>query len=198
MQVKCKWCKEKGEKEKMVCEETQTKNKNKNGTYKMIRKYFHADCHSSHLEDAEFKKRESDELKNLYDFLLELHGFKQLDARMLEKIQDLRNGSVKINGKKYKKYKEGVSYSLMLQTYQAIRSKLDYILRNQNLNNEWNQFSYLFGTMVKNINQVSSYNAKNKTAERKVNENKRTDIEVEVTKKRTVEKKDELDISEFL
>jgi hypothetical protein len=181
----------------MECEERDTGKTNKNGSKKMARKYFHSNCYEKHMEDQHFKKVEADELKDLYEYVLEIHGFKQLDARMLEKIQDLRNGSIKIKGKKYTKYKEGVKYSLMLQTYQAIRSRVDYIKNSQSFNTEWNEFSYIFGTMLKNINQVSTYNKRNKASSKTANEQTRTDIEVQVSKK-TVNKKDELDISEFL
>lgn len=196
MLVKCFWCKEKDEKVNMLCEEKSTGKFNKNGTEKMIRKYFHYGCNEEYQKDKKFKEEESKQFTELYEYLLKLHGLKVLDGRMIEKIQDLRNGTVKVKNKKIKKYKSGITYELMLQTYQYLNQRIDIILRSSQLQPKWNEFSYIFGTMINNVNEVSQMN-KRKEQVRVPNKAVNHDVGINVSKKE-VKKKDELDISEFL
>ena len=107
-EVKCQWCNKKDNKEIMICEEKGTDKCNKNGTEKKVRKYYHDSCFIEYQKDKQFKEQETKELDELYRYLLNLHNVKVLDARMMEKIQDLRNGTIKVNNKKIKRYKEGV------------------------------------------------------------------------------------------
>lgn len=196
MLVKCFWCKGKSEKEIMLCEEKPTGKFNKNGTEKMVRRYLHQGCNGEYQEDKSFKEEESKQLDALYSYLLALHSLEVLDGRMIEKIQDLRNGTVKINNKKITKYKSGVTYGLMLKTYKYIEKQIDHVLRTNNLQTDWNKFSYVFGMMVRSVNEVSQMDKRN--SQIKVPEKVRNyDVGINVTKKE-VKKKDELDISEFL
>lgn len=192
---KCQWCKENGEKETMVCDETPTGKFNQNGSEKMIRKYYHLNCHNDFKKDREFKQKEANELDELYQYLLRLHNLKTLDSRMFEKIQDLRNGTIKLNNKKIKRYKDGVPYSLMLQTYLHLQNNIDDILRKMTFQTKWNEFSYIFGTISKNVNEVKDISALRDSVE--IPESINVDsVEIVVTKKD--KKKDDLDISQFL
>lgn len=194
MAVKCFKCKEQGEKELMVCVEKGTGKFNKNGTEKKIRKYFHQDCHHEFLLEQELKEKELKELDALYMYLLKLHSIELLDGRMMEKIQDLRNGTIKINNNKIKKYKQGVPYSLMLDTYKYLSSTIDNILRTMYFQAKWNEFSYIFGTMVKSINDMKKF----EKHVQEINEKPTVNVEtVDIQVKKT-NKKDELDISAFL
>lgn len=187
MQVKCAKCKEKSEKETMICIEK--------GKEKITRKYYHHECFAKFEEEKKVKERELDELDHLYKFLLKLHSVELLDGRMMEKIQDLRNGSIKINNKKVKKYKQGIPYSLMLDTYKFLNERIDLILNSMQFQTKWNEFSYIFGTMVNNINSVKQLEKRNELVNnQKPQVNKET---VDITVKKTI-KKDELDISAFL
>lgn len=192
---KCQWCKENGEKETMVCEETPTGKFNKNGSEKMIRRYYHFNCHNDFKEDKEFKMKEANELDELYQYLLKLHNLKTLDSRMFEKIQDLRNGTIKFNNKKIKKYKDGVPYSLMLLTYQHLQNNIAEIIRKMSFQTKWNEFSYIFGMVSKNVNELKEMSTIRDSVG--VPQNINVDsIEVIVSKKD--KKKDDLDISQFL
>ncbi|KON87459.1 hypothetical protein AF332_11885 [Sporosarcina globispora] len=196
-EVKCTWCKTKDKKEEMKVEEKGTGKFNKNGTEKMVRKYFHKECEIEFIKDKEMKKKELVELDLLYSFLRDLHKIQFLDGRMMEKIQDLRNGTIKIDGRKINKYKQGVTYSLMLETYQYIQQKIDFILNSNQFKEKWNEFSYIFGTMVRNINTVQEAENRRVITE-KINRNIKVDKEtVEIEVKKT-QKKDDLDISDFL
>lgn len=186
MQVKCFKCKEKSEKETMICIEK--------GKEKITRRYFHNECHIEFLQEKEAKEKDLKELDDLYKYLLKLHSLELLDGRMMEKIQDLRNGSIKINNKKIKKYKQGVPYSLMLDTYRYLGEQIDRILLMKQTEPKWNQFSYVFGTMINNINMIKQLEKHITEVSQKPIVNKDT-VDIEV--KRTT-KKDELDISAFL
>jgi hypothetical protein len=192
--MKCFKCKGESEKESMICIEKSTGNFNKNGTEKKIRKYFHNDCYQEFLHEQEIKQQDLKELDDLYKYLVNLHSLTVLDGRMMEKIQDLRNGSIKINGKKIKKYKQGVQFSKMLDTYKYLSEKIDYILRSMQFQAKWNEFSYVFGTVVNNLNSMNELEKANKQANNLPRINQET-VDIEIRK--TI-KKDDLDISAFL
>lgn len=186
MQVKCFKCKEKSEKETMICVEK--------GKEKITRKYFHNECHKEFLLEQETKEKDLKELDSLYKYLLNLHSLDVLDGRMMEKIQDLRNGSIKINNKKIKKYKQGVPFSLMLDTYKFLGERIDSIINSMQFQTKWNEFSYIFGTMVNNIHTIKQIEKHVKDIGEKPIVNKET-VDIQVNKST---KKDELDISAFL
>ncbi|MGZ9868231.1 hypothetical protein ACU3L3_07390 [Priestia endophytica] len=187
----------------MKCEEKPTGKYNKNGTEKMLRKYFHSSCYEEYLRDKAFKEKEMQELEKLYDYILKLHNIEALDGRMMEKVQDLRNGSIKYQGKKIKRYKNGVTYTGMLLTYQHLESTIQRILDSMHFEEKWNEFSYIFGTMVRGIEDAKvAY--KRELKEKKIHEQriKTTDTSLLEDRKTVVHvpvnKEDELDISSFL
>ena len=200
-QVKCNWCKEKGIKEEMEVEAKPTGKFNKDGSEKMLRKYFHNNCHSLFLKDKKFKEQELKQLTELYDYLKTLHGLEVLDGRMMERIQDLRNGTVKIQNRKMTKYKSGVTYSQMLKTYQFIEDKLNRVSEYKTLQKGWNEFAYFFSIMINSILDVKSItekqviNEKSKEIVTKKNLHNQSDLSVPQNYKK---KKDNLDISSFL
>jgi hypothetical protein len=186
MLVKCFKCKEKSEKETMVCIEK--------GKEKITRKYLHQGCYDEYIQEQELKEKDLKELDQLYKFLINLHSIELLDGRMMEKIQDLRNGSIKVNNKKIKKYKQGVPYSLMLDTYKFMNERIDSIINSMRFQTKWNEFSYIFGTMVNNINTIKQIEKLTEEVNQKPTINKET-VDIVVKKNN---KKDELDISAFL
>lgn len=186
MQVKCYKCKEKSEKETMKCVEK--------GEKKITRRYFHNNCYMEFQKEQEIKEKDVKELDVLYQYLLKLHSLDVLDGRMMEKIQDLRNGSIKINNKKIKKYKQGVSFSMMLDTYKFLGERIDSIINTMHFQTKWNEFSYIFGTMVNNINVTKQMEKHSVEVNQKPIIDKET-VDIQVKK---VAKKDELDISDFL
>jgi len=194
---KCQWCKENGEKEFTHCDEKPTGQFNKNGSPKMFRKYFHTSCHGLFLDDKECKRIEADKLNDLYQYLLKLHNLIALDERMMEKIQDLRNGTIKINNKKVKKYKSGVPYELMLQAYHYNTNTIDDVMRKMHFKEKWNEFSYVFGIITKSVNDIHALNERKEMAETFKSKVSVESIEINV-KKKEVKKVDELDISELL
>ena len=97
---------------------------NKNGTEKVLRSYYHHQCIQAYEQDKAFKEKERIEFDNLYQYLLKLHNIKHLDGRMIERIQDIRNGTVKVNNQKIVKSKQGIEYGDLLETYRYLKTKL--------------------------------------------------------------------------
>lgn len=197
--VKCQWCKEEGFKDEMYVEAKDTGQVLKSGKPKLIRKYTHNHCVEAMLKDKEFKQQELKELDSLYQYLKHLHNIENLDGRMLEKIQDLRNGSVKVGSQKIIKYKDGVTYTLMLETYKYVEPNLHQVLHTMQFERKWNEFSYLFAIMNRSIAEVQSLERKKERAESfdkvKVEENDFVEFDFSQP---VAKKKDKLDISEFL
>lgn len=194
---KCHWCKDNGEKDQMYCDEKPTGKFNKNGSPKMFRKYFHSKCHELFLNDKEYKKNEATKLNDLYIYIRDLHGLISLDERMMEKIQDLRNGTIKIANKKVKKYKSGVPYELMLQTYRYNANTIDDVMRKMHFKEKWNEFSYIFGIITKSVNDVNLMNIQKEKIDAFKSKVSTESIEIDV-KKKEVKRVDEMDISDIL
>lgn len=198
---KCQYCKEQGTTSEMVKEETVTRQLKKDGTPRMLNKYFHQTCYGLYLEDKKFKQEELKKLDELYLYILKVHDVLALDGRMMEKIQDLRNGTVKVGNKKIVRYKTGVPYEIMLQTYKVQASVIDNVLRSTSFETKWNEFSYIFGIVVKNINEVVAMNKRKEKHDARLAETTvKKDISVievkDVYRKRKA--KDNLDITDFL
>lgn len=188
----------------MMVEEKPTGKFNQNGTEKMTRKYFHKECALEIEKDKQFKQKETEEFDALYQYLKDLHKIDALDGRMIERIQDFRNGTVKVQNQKVKKYKEGVTYKAMLDTYKYIGDQIERILHTNNFNQKkWNEFAYIFGTMVRNLNDVQVMLKQKEREESKLDTTVKKNIESESenytpTFNNKKKKKDDLDISSFL
>ena len=196
---KCQVCEEFAKTSELIVAEIKESSKlRKDGTPGLTRKYVHPDCYPRYLERKYFVEVELKKLDDLYVHLLDLHGWETLTNRMMVKLQDLRNGSIVVKNDRYKKYKEGVPYELMLQTYKYISIRADIIKRTKRFKDHWNEFSYIFEVMVSNINEVSQLNARQQKHEKKMNapiESETLEIDVPIRKKKP---NDDLDITEFL
>ena len=194
--VKCQHCNEQGDKSVMKCESTDTGQLLKSGKPKLLRKYYHLTCYDDFLKEKEFKQQELIELDHLYQYLLGVHDVKSLDGRMMEKIQDLRNGTVKMGNKKVVRYKNGVSYALMLDSYKFSASTIDEAIKNMQFDKKWNEFAYCFAIMNSNIPNVEK--AQKFIEERKeIESNRQVEVvEINIVKKK--KSKDELDLSDIL
>lgn len=197
----CKWCKEKGYLDEMVVYEKETGKFNKNGTPKITRSCYHKACNEMYLKDKEFKEQEALELDSLYDYIKELHGLEIVDGRMFKRIQDLRNGNVSNYKSSYKKYKKGVPYSLMLESYKFSERNIDHAMRTMSFQTTWNEFAYCFAIMERNINEVSSnikHAEKREFNQKITSEDFKIDINKTKNKLKNKKSDDDLDISQFL
>lgn len=196
--VKCQWCKEQGEKNEMHVEAKDTGELLKSGKPKLIRKYYHFKCLDAWEEDKKFKEIELAQFDELYSYIKELHHMETLTGRMIEKIQDLRNGSIKVKNRKITKYKKGVSYKFMLETYKYSHDSIMNTIDRMKFEEKWNEFSYCFAIMTGNLDEFADfYRRKEKHAvveSTRKHEPVIIDVEPVVNKV----KKDKLDISEWL
>jgi hypothetical protein len=195
-QVKCFYCKQKNDKDKMCFDES-LKNE------KVTIKYFHLDCIEKYKQEQIFKKVELDQWDCLYKYLLKIHNVDLLDGRMIQKIQDLRNGTITLNGKKIKRFKEGIHYDVILETYERQTQNIEWVIKNKEFDKKYNEFAYVFSIILNNINDVNeSLKVKQKQDEQNVHKMNRAigdyeDVPVKPHVYR-LKKKDEMDISDFL
>jgi hypothetical protein len=196
---KCQVCNEVSRRSELIVVDIRESSKvRKDGTPGLIRKYVHPDCHPLYLEQKKFKEIEAKKLDDLYRYLMDLHKFVNVDDRMFVFLQDLRNGTIILKGFRFKKYKEGVPFELMLQTYKYLSKTIDNILRTMTFKDKWQEFLYVFVVMERCINEVNEMNKRQQKHEKKMNApvNAETiEINVPVKKKKG---KDELDITDFL
>lgn len=182
----------------MECESKPTGKMKKDNTPSMSNKYYHKHCYIKYNKDKEFKAVEIEKFDKLYQYLLKVHNLLSLDTRMIKRIQDLRNGTVSLKGgKQITRYKEGVDYSLMLDSYISSAQNIDYAIRSMDFKEKWNEFAYCFAIMENGINNIVANNKRVEYHKQQVETAKPSaDISIQVKKK--YNKVDSGDISEFL
>ncbi len=146
----------------MSCEAKPTGKLNKNGSEKYIRKYFHGDCFEAYNQDKKFKENEATEFDELYNYLLNLHRLERLDSRMIERIQDIRNGTVKYQNRKIKRYKEGVPFTKILEAYKFSEQQLHNVRNYKTLETSWQEFTYFLSIVINNLNEMKETNRRSK------------------------------------
>lgn len=201
---KCRFCGLKNDRMQMKCYSKPTGKFNKNGSEKMTRKYVHLKCDEEYKKNEAFKEKEIKELDELFTYLKKLHRIDTLDGRMMEKIQDLRNGTVVFNKKKIKRYKEGVPFRDILYTYEVNETYINETLSNMVFAAKWNEFSYVFAIVINNINDSIGATSNKETVmnrrEAIIDSNlvEQTSYSIDEPTQYNNNKKDVLDISEFL
>lgn len=197
--VKCKFCKTDGRSNDFYCYEVTRYDKKKEKDV-VSRSYACLPCQAEKEEELIFKAKEALELDDLYQYLLKLHAVEVIDGRMFARLQDLRNGSVTLNREKVKRYKEGITYSQILSSYEYSEKNIDYAIRTKQFKNKWNEFAYCFSIMVSKLNEVSSIKKRNEAVKipEKVTSVDHTLAMTVRNKKSNNNKKDEMDLSEFL
>lgn len=201
--VKCRYCGEKSPKDSMEKITKESRNK-KTGEVKKANHYFHSTCLTKFQEEKEFKAKELEELNQLYNYLLRTHNLNTLSGRMMEKIQDLRNGTIKLHGKKIRRYKAGISFTDILSTYKEVHTSINWAIKSKEFETKWNEFSYCFGIMLNKVNEVAYRNEmlrkQQEEFDNSLNESQEEVLSqtIKVTKKHKTNNSDELDISEFL
>ncbi|WP_342498226.1 hypothetical protein [Bacillus sp. FSL M8-0350] len=201
---KCRFCGLKNDHMQMKCYSKPTGKFNKNGSEKMARKYVHLICDEEYKKNEAFKEKELKELDELFTYLKKLHKIDTLDGRMMEKIQDLRNGTVVFNKKKIKRYKEGVPFRDILYTYEVNETYINETISNMVFAAKWNEFSYVFAIVINNINDsIGATSNKEIVMNRReaiIDKNlvAQTSYSIDEPTQYTNNKKDVLDISEFL
>lgn len=109
-QIKCKWCQTKRASDTMIQYLYSTDKR----TYKYY--FCNEQCKNEFIADKEFKKKERQEKDNLVDTIMQVHRIPIIPSQFYPYLEELRNGDV-VFGKIKKKYKEGVPYSVIRDTY---------------------------------------------------------------------------------
>ncbi|GAV11439.1 hypothetical protein [Paenibacillus sp. NAIST15-1] len=148
-QVKCAWCERKDSKELMIQESN--------------RKYYHHnECYSAYLSEKNFKQKERIELDHLTDTIVQVHKLKfrgSIPSSFYPYINDLRNDSV-LFGKMQKRYKEGISYVLLANTYQFCEEKIAWAKANKQFKNTLSELKYCLAIVKNNIENSLKENIK--------------------------------------
>lgn len=114
--LKCVYCGEYGLKSEMDCYEKVSKGKT-------VRKYVHLSCKDDYEKKLDFLKNEKEEKIKLYNTIMRVHNIKLIPRQFYPNIEDIRNGSIMF-GKIIKKYKEGVPYSIIDETYKQYEDEI--------------------------------------------------------------------------
>lgn len=141
-EVKCQQCKVKTPKDELVVHIHETST----GTKKNM--YFHEECLKAYLKDREFKEVEAKELDELYVVIKELHRIDVIPTTFFSMyLQPLRNGVFK-SGTKTKKYKEGIPFSVMKDSYLYVKDSVEYARKNKEFDGSLGFLRYTFSIMV--------------------------------------------------
>lgn len=118
--------------------------------------YIHKTCISAYLKDKEFKVQERLELDELVDTIIDVHDLESrasIPQQIYPSLQDLRNDSV-LFGKIDYKYKEGVTYLSIAETYNYCRSKITWAKTNKQFKNKLSELRYCLVIVRNNIENM--------------------------------------------
>lgn len=128
------------------------------------RVYVHSvKCYDEYLADKEFKKKEAEELDFLHETIKKVHRIPIIPPAFFVMLQDLRNGTVRV-GTKTKKYKEGVSYRTIADTYLYIQNSVDWAKTNRKFDGTMKELRYCFVIMLDKIYLVDKKQKKERFA----------------------------------
>lgn len=187
--VKCFMCLESSPKDEMTFIE------------KKKRWVHNLECLAEYEWQAEMAKKDNEELTELCNHIAKLHDLVDVPKEMLIRLRMIRRGSDLVKGKEVKKWKNGASFSLLLEAYFLSTDTIHYYLKNKfsDDNRTLNCLNYCLSVAIGNLNDAYG--------------RRQRKIEMEEIKQRTKEttedkslpntivykpKKDEMDISKFL
>jgi hypothetical protein len=138
--LKCPVCEQFGHKDKM--------------TKETDKKYYHNEyCHDRYLRDKAFKLKEKEELDSLVNTIVKLHKLQSVATfprTFYPFIQELRNDSV-LFGKIERRYKEGLTYKTIEDTYLYCSEKIEWARGNKEFKNIMSELKYCFAIVKNNI-----------------------------------------------
>jgi hypothetical protein len=138
--LKCPICGQYGKKENMIHEED--------------KRYYHREfCHDKFIRDKAFKKKEKEEMDSLVNTIVRLHKLQSVTTfprTFYPFIQELRNDSV-LFGKIERRYKEGLTYKTIEDTYLYCSEKIGWAKGNKEFKNVMSELKYCFAIVKNNI-----------------------------------------------
>lgn len=152
--LKCRTCLLANEvKENMECEESVSETSGK-----VYRMYFHkGECWDKRVAHKAFVKVEAEQLDSLYELIKKLHRIDVVPDKFFALcLQPVRNGNYR-QGKKVIKYKNGVSYKMLEETYKHCESYINQAKANERLNfkGSFDELKYCFAIIIDKIPVVA-------------------------------------------
>ena len=131
----------------------------------------HAECYKNYLKDCgiqeddlkvkrkksstkkepKMTKEEIAERDELASYIKNLFGYHVLTRNHMHKINSLKNGEIVRKGDEITKE---LPYSVILLTFKAKKSEIDYALKNKHFNNEDGRFNYVMAIVSNSLNEV--------------------------------------------
>lgn len=138
--LKCPICEQHGHKANMI--------------YEVDKRYYHKEyCHDKWERDRAFKQKEKEEMDSLIITIVKLHKLNSVATfprTFYPFIQELRNDSV-LFGKIERRYKEGITYKTIEDTYLYCSEKIEWARGNKEFKNIMSELKYCFAIVRNNI-----------------------------------------------
>lgn len=148
--VKCQYC---GEKDT----ETQDMEFEVVGVSKPQKKYYHKQCYPNYLEEKEFKEKERKEKDELVEVIKDIYGVKDLPYQVFPLLESLRNGEQVFGGRKEnKRYKQGYTYPIIMETYKYCQDTIEYWNSVKNFDGFIGAFKYGLSIVLDKLYIVES------------------------------------------
>lgn len=118
------------------------------------KRYYHREyCHDKWVRDRAFKEKEKEEMDSLINTIVKLHKLNSVATfprSFYPFIQELRNDSV-LFGKIERRYKEGLTYKIIEDTYLYCSEKIEWARGNKEFKNIMSELKYCFAIVKNNI-----------------------------------------------
>ncbi|NBI31007.1 hypothetical protein [Chengkuizengella marina] len=136
-------------------------------------KYYCKGCYQNFIEQQEFLKKEQKEMDQLIEIIKVVHEIDNVPGQFYPFLQDLRNGSSIVMGKKNRRYKEGFAFKVISETYRKYQDDIRYWKNRKNFEGSTlKELRYCLAIVIdkiqmvkKQINQLEQQEAREKTKE---------------------------------
>ncbi|MGR6760300.1 hypothetical protein ACU1JV_00455 [Paenibacillus sp. T2-29] len=186
--VKCPICSQYGLREDMILEN---------------RRYYHKEyCFDRFKKEQEATRIENEQWDELYQYIIKFHDLVTLSVANITRLKHLRAGFEYKKGKKIPKWRTGPDYALMLEAYRLSEKNNLYAMSTKIGDwNDVNQVNYTISTMVGHLNdawKIRLNKKKQMEAEKRVEKQESKRDQSLPNKNTYSNKRDDLDISDFL
>lgn len=147
MLIKCQYCGLKDTDKKEMINNPIISNE---GTEKerKVNKYYHEKCFPLFLEEAEFKKKEREELDVLYNTIMDLFNTTQVPNVTFSVLASLRNGNSVSDVRSNNGEKNGYTYLEINQAFEDSTLEVKYYLANKHFKSFTQAFNYIIQIVI--------------------------------------------------
>ncbi|MNX90085.1 hypothetical protein D3C86_1221190 [compost metagenome] len=128
------------------------------------KRYYHkVFCHEKYLQDKEFKQLEREQMDDLVSTIIKVHklqGRASIPHTFYPFVQDIRNDS-QLFGRMDKRYKQGVTYKVIEDTYEYCSDKIEWARGNKEFKNILSELKYCLAIVRNNIENCIREGKKN-------------------------------------